>query len=334
MNLDTSKILQGGILVALLAIGGLLYSIHNHMTANWPQTQPAQTAAAPVPGAQPAATPAAAAPAAAPAPVPAAPAAAAAPAPASRERATRTYTPVPRRSSRPEPAELAPVAAASPAPAPAYTPAAEQAFPAPPPAPPAPPPIRTVTIPASTAITVRLLDAISSERNRAGDTFQATLEQPLVADGIVVADRGASVFGRVVQAQQSGRVAGVAEMALELDRLQTAGGEVQLASDTMMKKAETTHGKDAMTAGGLAGLGAAIGAIAGGRRGAGIGAAAGGATGAGTVIATKGKPVKFDPETQLTFRLRAPITVTVDDGRVRPADYNSDSGRPRLSRRN
>jgi hypothetical protein len=323
MNLDTSKILQGGILVALLAIGGLLYSIRNHMTANSPQT--AQTAAAPVPGAQPAATPAATAPAAAPA-------AAAAPAPASRERATRTYTPVPRRPSRPEPAEPAPVAAASPAPAPAYTPAAEPAFPAPP----APPPIRTVTIPASTAITVRLLDAISSERNRAGDTFQATLEQPLVADGIVVADRGASVFGRVVQAQQSGRVAGVAEMALELDRLQTVGGEVQLASDTMMKKAETTHGKDAMTAGGLAGLGAAIGAIAGGRRGAGIGAAAGGATGAGTVMATKGKPVRFDPETQLTFRLRAPITVTVDDARVRPADYNSDSGsgRPRLSRRN
>jgi len=329
MNLDTSKILQGGILVALLAIGGLLYSIRSHMTANSPQTQTAQTAAAPVPGAQPAAAPAAAAPAAAPAP---APAAAAAPAPASRERATRTYTSIPRRPSRPEPAEPAPVATASPAPAPAYTPAAEPAFPAPPP----PPPMRTVTIPASTAITVRLLDAISSERNRAGDTFQATLEQPLVADGMVVADRGASVFGRVVQAQQSGRVAGVAEMALELDRLQTVGGEVQLASDTMMKKAETTHGKDAMTAGGLAGLGAAIGAIAGGRRGAGIGAAAGGATGAGTVMATKGKPVKFDPETQLTFRLRAPITVTVDDARVRPADYNSDSGsgRPRLSRRN
>lgn len=308
MNLDISKILQGGILVALLAIGGLLYSIRSHMTANSAQMQTAQTAAAPAPGA---------------------------PAPASRARATGSYTSIPRRPSRSEAAEPAPVATAPPAPAPAYTPAAEPA-PPPAPAPPPPPPIRTVTIPASTAITVRLLDAISSERNRAGDTFQATLEQPLVVDGMVVADRGASVFGRVVQSQQSGRVAGVAEMALELDRLQTVGGEVQLASDTMMKKAETTHGKDAMTAGGMAGLGAAIGAIAGGRRGAGIGAAAGGATGAGTVMATKGKPVKFDPETQLTFRLRAPITVTVDDARVRSADYGNDSGsgRPRLPRRN
>jgi hypothetical protein len=319
MNLDTSKILQGGILVALLAIGGLLYSIRNHMTANSPQTQPAQTAAAPVPGAQPAATPAATAPAAAPAP-----------APASRERATRTYTPVPRRSSRPEPAEPAPVAAASPAPAPAYTPAAEPAFPAPPPVPP-PPPTRTLTVPAGTAISLRLLDALSSERNRAGDTFQATLEEPLVVDGMVVADRGANAMGRVVQAQQSGRVAGVAEMALEIDRLQTVGGEVQIASDTMMRRAETSHGKDAMTAGGLAGLGAAVGAIAGGRRGAGIGAAAGGATGAGTVMATRGKPVKFDPEARLTFRLRAPMTVTVDTARVRSADYE---GRPRLERRN
>jgi hypothetical protein len=346
MDLNISKILQGGILVALLAIGGLLYSIRNHLTANSAQPQTAPTAGAPVPAgqpaaavpgtaAQPAATPAAAPPAATPAPAPAAPPAAAAPAPASRERATRTYTSIPRRPSRPEAAEPAPVAAASPAPAPAYIPAPE---PVPPPAPaPPPPPIRTVTIPASTAITVRLLDAISSERNRAGDTFQATLEQPLVVDGMVVADRGASAVGRVVQAQQSGRVAGVAEMALELDRLQTVGGEVQIASDTMMRRAETTHGKDAMTTGGLAGLGAAIGAIAGGRRGAGIGAAAGGATGAGTVMATKGKPVKFDPETQLTFRLRAPVTVTVDDARVRSADYSGDSGstgRPRLSRRN
>jgi len=324
MNLDTSKILQGGILVALLAIGGLLYSIRNHMTANLPQTQTAQTATAPVPGAQPAATPAATAPA------PAAPAAAAAPAPASRERATRTYTPVPRRSSRPEPAEPAPVAAASPAPAPAYTPAAEPAFPAPPPVPP-PPPTRTLTVPAGTAISLRLLDALSSDRNRAGDTFQATLEEPLVVDGMVVADRGANAMGRVVQAQQSGRVAGVAEMALEIDRLQTVGGEVQIASDTMMRRAETSHGKDAMTAGGLAGLGAAVGAIAGGRRGAGIGAAVGGATGAGTVMATRGKPVKFDPEARLTFRLRAPMTVTVDTARVRSADYE---GRPRLERRN
>ena len=80
----------------------------------------------------------------------------------------------------------------------------------------------------------------------------------------------------------------------------------------------------------MAGIGAAIGAIAGGRKGAGIGAAAGGAAGTGTVLASRGKPVEFPPESRLTFRLRAPITVTLDAARARPASYES---RPRLERR-
>lgn len=188
-----------------------------------------------------------------------------------------------------------------------------------------------MTVAAGTVISVRLIDAISTERNRPGDTFQGTLEDPLAVDGVIVADRGANVMGRVVQAQESGRVAGVAEMSLELDRIQTVAGEMQIVSDTMMKRANTTHGKDAATVGGLAGIGAIIGGIAGGRKAAGIGAAAGGATGAGTVAATRGKPVRLDPESRLTFRLRAPITVKIDADRVRHS--GEDSSNPRLERR-
>ena len=119
-------------------------------------------------------------------------------------------------------------------------------------------------------------------------------------------------------------------MALELDRLQTVGGEVRIASDTMIRRADSSKGKDAAKVGIMAGIGAAIGAVAGGRKGAGVGAAAGGAAGTGTVLATRGKPVEFPSESRLTFRLRAPITVTLDAGRARPAGYE---GRPRLERR-
>lgn len=325
-----SRIIQGGILVALIGVGGMLYSIRKNMTPAVPAVAPVTALPAAPAAATPAVTPATVAPAPAAAPVEAV-----APAPRVLPRRTVRRQTEPSRSSHEVAAQEA--APASGYAAPAAAPPAPQYEPVPavavaPPAP-APPPVQTLTLPAGTAVAIRLLDEVSTDRNRAGDTFQATLEEPLIADGVVVADRGAGVTGRVVEAQQSGRVAGLAELALELQTIQTVGGNVQLASDTMIRRADSSRGRDAATVGGLAGLGAAIGAIAGGRRGAGIGAAAGGAAGVGTVASTKGKPVKYEPETRLTFRLRAPVTVTVDGQRLDRYSTNSDNGSPRLQRR-
>jgi hypothetical protein len=60
----------------------------------------------------------------------------------------------------------------------------------------------------------------------------------------------------------------------------------------------------------MAGIGAAIGAIAGGGKGAAIGAGIGGAAGAGTVLATRGEQAELAAETRLSFRLKNPVTVT------------------------
>ena len=318
------RVIQGAILVALVAIGGLLYSIRKEMTEPLaPPVEVAQTVSAPqgLVGIQPAvAQPA----------VTRAVTRAVAPAPAQRAPARRRTATAAPRWPAPSPATVAappePYPQRELARAPVFRPpVARVAQPAPP-----PPATRVVTVPAGTVIRIRLVDGISTKRNRPGDTFQATLEDPLAAEGLVVAEQGANVFGRLVHTQQSGRVSGRAEMALELDRLQTVGGEVRIASDTMIRQADSSKGKDAVKVGVMAGIGAAIGAIAGGRKGAGIGAAAGGAAGTGTVLASRGKPVEFPPESRLTFRLRAPITVTLDPDRARPASYES---RPRLQRR-
>lgn len=314
------RIIQGAILVALVAITGLLYSIRTQMTPPpAPTAEVAETVSAPqgsvveeLAGVQPAVAQ-----------------------PAVRRAVTRAVaTTPPRRAPRwPAPAPVAvppepypePYPEKEPAPAPVFRPPVARVA-----QPPPPPATRVVTVPAGTVITVRLVDGVSSRHNRPGDTFQGTLEEPLAAEGLVVAERNANVFGRVVDTQKSGRVSGRAEMALELDRLQTVGGEVRIASDTMIRRADSSKGKDAAKVGIMAGIGAAIGAIAGGRKGAGVGAAAGGAAGTGTVLATRGKPVEFPPESRLTFRLRAPITVTLDADRARPVGYE---GRPRLERR-
>jgi hypothetical protein len=177
--------------------------------------------------------------------------------------------------------------------------------------PPAPPKPNSVTIPAGTSLMVRLGETLSTERSKAGDTFSATLDQPLVVDGFVIAEKGARAQGRVVESDRSGKVRGVALMQVELTQLTTSDGQkIRVNTAFHEKKAESTTKKDAAKVGIGAALGAAIGAIAGGGKGAGVGAGVGGAAGAGDVLLTRGKPVEFPVETRLSFRLSDPVTVT------------------------
>lgn len=179
------------------------------------------------------------------------------------------------------------------------------------PPPPPPPKPASVTVPRGTILTVRLGETLSSEKNNAGDQFSAVLDQPFVVDGFVIAERGAKVQGRVVELERSGRVKGVAKMALELTHLHTADGQnVRINTTAYTRQAESTTKRDAAKVGIGAAIGAAIGAIAGGGKGAGIGAGVGGAAGAGDVLLTRGQPAEVRVETRLSFRLSEPVTLT------------------------
>jgi hypothetical protein len=160
-------------------------------------------------------------------------------------------------------------------------------------------------------IPVRLVDGLNSERNLSGDTFTATLDQELVVDGWVIAERGARVEGRVTSVDRGGKVKGTSAMAIELTRLRTSDGQtVPIQTDAFERRAEESRQNDAAKVGGAAAVGAIIGAIAGGGKGAAIGAGVGGGAGAGDVLLTRGKPVAFPSETRISFRLRAPVTIT------------------------
>src|SRR5712691_8311864 len=63
------------------------------------------------------------------------------------------------------------------------------------------PPGPQLTVPAGTWITVRVDQPISSDRNQQGDMFTATLAQPVVANGRVIARRGQTVGGVVAEAE-------------------------------------------------------------------------------------------------------------------------------------
>ncbi len=179
------------------------------------------------------------------------------------------------------------------------------------PLPPPPPEPKKVTLSKGTLLTVRLAESLSSDRVQAGDSFSATLDQPLVVEGFVIAERGARVHGKVISAEQAGRVKGLAQLSLQLTQLYTADGQkVPIQTEALMREGPKSVGSDAAQDGVAAGIGAAIGAIFGGGRGAGIGAGAGGAAGAGTVMATRGKPAVLPVETRLSFRIKDAVTVT------------------------
>ena len=177
--------------------------------------------------------------------------------------------------------------------------------------PPPPPEPNRVTLLAGALLTIRLAEDLSTKKNVSGDAFLATLDQPLIVDGFVVAERGSRVEGRVVTAQKAGRVKGAAVLGLQLVRFDTADGQkIAVSTDTFEKEGASEKAKDAAKIGAAAAIGAAIGAIAGGGKGAAVGAAVGSGAGTGGVLATRGKPAGLPVETRITFRLNAPVTIT------------------------
>jgi hypothetical protein len=158
---------------------------------------------------------------------------------------------------------------------------------------------------------VRLAETISSETQSAGQTFQATLAEPLVAEGFVIAERGARVEGKVVEAVSAGRVKGVSRLSLELTRISTSDGQrIAVSTEIFSKEGEQSRKSDATKVAAGAAVGAALGAIFGGGKGAAVGAGTGAAAGTGVVLATKGKETVLPAETKLSFKTTTPVTIT------------------------
>jgi hypothetical protein len=217
------------------------------------------------------------------------------------------------------PAETPPAAVSQPQPPiPPLESASEQPVQYPEPAASSPAPVQPaaplqVTLKAGTLISARTVEALSSEHNAAGDGFSATLDHPLVADGWVIAERGARLEGKVVEA---GRGSGQSHLVLALTQLRTSDGQrVPIETETFSKQAQASTGESAAKVAAGAVLGAAIGAIAGGGKGAAIGAGAGTAAGAAGAAATRSKAAALPPETLIQFRLKNSITITERQGR-------------------
>jgi hypothetical protein len=193
---------------------------------------------------------------------------------------------------------------------------------------PAPP---RLTIRPGTFVTVRVNQTLSSDRNQAGDAFSATLVRPIVVDGVVVAQRGQTLGGRVAEASKAGRIEGTSRLAIQLTDLTLVDGQqLPVQSQFISRAGSTSVGRDAGAVAGTTALGAAVGGMADWGRGAAIGAGAGAAAGIIGVLLTRGHPTVVYPESVLTFRIEAPVIVATDRAPeafryVEPADYDQPS---------
>lgn len=167
----------------------------------------------------------------------------------------------------------------------------------------------SITVPSGTRLTVRTIDPIDSDKNKVGDKFEATLEEALYVNDVVVAPKGSSVYGRLEEVKQAGHITGKSELRLALTGMVVNGQTVPLSTSDYDLAGKSRGANTAKKVGGGAAIGAVIGAIAGGGKGAAIGAGVGAGAGGAVQVLTHGQTVHIPSETLLEFTLDQSVTV-------------------------
>jgi hypothetical protein len=166
-----------------------------------------------------------------------------------------------------------------------------------------------VTLPDNTAIHVTLNQAVTSDQNRPGDHFEATVSEPIIVADKTIIPKGAPVEGLVVDAHHSGRLMGRARLKLALEAVTVNGKSYDIRTSAHPKIGGKHKNRNLVLIGGGAGGGALIGAIAAGGEGALIGGPIGAGAGTAAAFITGKKNVRLPPETHLTFKLVEQLTI-------------------------
>jgi peptidoglycan hydrolase-like protein with peptidoglycan-binding domain len=184
-----------------------------------------------------------------------------------------------------------------------------------------------ITLPPGTIIRVQMDRTISSRTARVGDTFTATVFEPVIVGGQLAIPQGTQVQGRVTAVQPAERRSRSGTIAVEFDRIIFANGvsrdmrasltsldareREQIDSEGRARGGSSTK-RNVIFVGGGAGAGAAIGAIAGGGKGAAIGAGIGAAAGILGALLSKGQEAQVQSGYRFGVELEQPLRVPSD----------------------
>lgn len=177
-----------------------------------------------------------------------------------------------------------------------------------------------LSIPRNTILALELLTPVSTDASQRGDRIQMRVVQPAEYAGYIV-------DGHIAQVRRPGKVKGVAQLQLAFDQIRStdnrtaelhaelmeispmgAENEPQVDSEGGVRGRDSTK-DDAAKVGAASGVGAIIGAIAGGGKGAAIGAIIGGGAGTAGVMTQRGKDIRLERGQHLKIRTSTDTSV-------------------------
>lgn len=184
---------------------------------------------------------------------------------------------------------------------------------------------QTPSVPAGTALMVRLDTTLATFSNKAGDPFRGSLTQAVVVNGQTLIPAGATVEGRVTKVSEPRRISGKPTIGILPEAVILPSGERYYLDATLTDtnirgtdvnqegqfKGSTHDRRDTLEQGGGTAGGMVIGGLVGGP----VGVLVGGAIGAGSTTGywlAKHRSATLPAGTQLTLELNRPIMMTTN----------------------
>jgi hypothetical protein len=185
-----------------------------------------------------------------------------------------------------------------------------------------------VSVPAGTALKVKLQNTLSTFSSKEGDPFSGRVTEAVVLGGKTVIPVGATVQGRVTKVNEPRRIAGKPTIGLFPETLILPNGE-RFMLNAPMVDTSLRHGTDVNEEGQFKGdghdgkdlteigMGTGGGMLVGGLIGGGKGLLIGGAVGATATVAHwlgKHRSATLPSGTELTLELSRPMALTAQSG--------------------
>lgn len=168
-----------------------------------------------------------------------------------------------------------------------------------------------VTVPAGTAVAVRLIDSASSHASAPGEVVRAEVISHVTAGDAVVIPAGSAVVGEVADAHRP-KIGGQARLRVEMVSLQLPSGDSVPVAASVSRVGKSEKGKDIATIVGGTAAGAILGhQVEGDDEGKVVGGLVGGGVGSAIAHRTKGRPVVIPAGTVVEVRLGAPVSIEV-----------------------
>lgn len=159
--------------------------------------------------------------------------------------------------------------------------------------------------PAGTQLLVRVAEEVDSRQHKVGHRFSTVLEADFSHDGHVIAPRGSTAYGELVEANQAGRIKGKTWLVVRLTDIRIDDQLYSIETGDYELRGKKSAGK--RTAAGTV-AGAAIGAIVGGKDDRLEGAAVGAGVGLGISAIGKGEQIRIPSGTIIEFQLAQPFS--------------------------